>query len=1129
MTIRTDGARWIGWLRAVCVLTLGLAAPAMAMGDGLAGSYWNFNVVANGNAFPGGAPNRTRVDATVDFDWGGGSPTGGINADDFAVRWDGMLEAPQSGNYIFSTQSDDGVRLWINGALVIDNWTLHGPTWNDSATINLVAGQRYVVRMEMFERGGGAVARLYWRKPSDISAGIARNVIPQAQLFSQVSPTVVSVVQPCNDLRTVRVTFSRPMTSGNGKASAERKQSYDIDGSAPSGINVTDAVLEADQQTVVLTLNKDLIAGNSYTLEVKDVEASDGVPIVPDPSTFTFVAGEGNGLTASYWNFDVFGSGNAFPSGPATHVRQDAPVDFNWATSSPVPGIVNADLFAVRWDGFVEAPSTGDYTFWTQSDDGVRLWVNGNLVINNWTLHGATWDSAAPVTLQAGQRYAIRMELYERTGDAVARLHWQTPGSAVRAAVPANRLSSCGGAATIDHIRLLHPGSGLTCAASDITVQACANADCSVLATDAVTVSLFSTPASAFTPAPVVLNGGSAVVSIRQTAPGPVTLDAIASAPLATAPTRCFVGAGETCVMDFHDSGFLFDVPTQTACKTSDNVTIQAVRTGDTTQTCAPAFSGARSVSFWSEYVSPASGTKTLQVNGTDVAAIAPGTTMTLNFDASASATITVNYPDAGQLNLHARYTGSGSDAGLVLDGVDAFVSKPVGFDVQSIPSSACAALNTSCPVLAAAGSDFAQSVRAVCWEVDGDSDFSNNQTTPNFQQAGMVLSHALLAPVGGNPGALATGAATIASGGSGAVTFNQQYSEVGVIAVTATAPDYLGAGPVTGTSQPIGRFTPHHFTLSATPTLTHRSDVAACVGPPASAFTYMGETFRLDFTLEARNAGEMVTENYQDAFARLDPALLVLPATLGFGARGSGLDLSARVTGSASGVWSLGQVSVTAQLRFDRAILPVPPDGPYVLSLGLAPNDIDDIRLAPADLDLDIDGNGVNEHQNAALADIRYGRLALYNAIGPELQPLNVPLQLEHFNGSGFVVNTLDSCTPLSIANLFLTNDDTAGGVEQPGTTAMNIGAGTTSASLVNPPLPPLPPPPPLPPVNGAALVQMSAPGADNTGFVDLRIDASAMPWLRFDWNGDGVDDDPTSRATFGVFRGPDSLIDMR
>jgi len=1100
------------------------ATPVLAAGDGLAGSYWNFNVSGNGNVFPSGAPVLTRVDATVNFDWGGGSPAGAINADDFAVRWDGMLEAPQSGNYIFSTQSDDGVRLWINGALVIDNWTLHAPTWNDSAALSLVAGQRYVVRMEMFERGGGAVARLYWRKPSDIAAAIARNVIPKAQLFSQVSPTVVAVTQPCGDSTSVIVTFSRPMTSGTGGTGAERKQNYDVKGSAPTGINVTTAVLQPDQQTVILTLNKALIAGNSYTLEVKKVAASDGVAIVPDPITFTFVAGAGSGLSASYWNFDVFGSGNAFPGGVATHIRQDAPIDFNWATGSPVPGIINADVFAVRWDGFVEAPSTGNYTFWTQSDDGVRLWVNGNQAINNWTLHSATWDAAAPVALQAGQRYAIRMEMYELTGDAVARLHWQTPGSAVRVPVPASQLSSCGGATSIDHVRLLHPGIGLTCASSDITVQACANADCSVLATDAVTVNLSATPASVFTPNPVVLNGGSTVVQIRQTTPGLVTLDAIASAPLATNLTQCFDGATPTCVMDFRVSGFLFDVPTQTACKTSANVTIQAVRTDVTTQTCAPAFVGARSVNFWSEYVSPTSGTLPLNVDGSAIVGSAPGTPVTLNFDATASATLTVNYADAGQLNLHARYTGSGSDAGLVLDGVDAFVSKPVGFDVQSIPSSTCAALNTSCPVLAAAGADFAQSVRAVCWEVDGDSDFSNNQPTPNFQQAGIVLSHALLAPVGGNAGALLVGTATIASGGSGAVTFNQQYSEVGVIEVTATASNYLGAGPVSGMSRPMGRFTPHHFVVTAVSAPIHRSTTPACLVPPGSAFTYMDEPFELDFTLQARNDGNVITRNYDDgrAFSRLDlnPTLPTV-AYLGLGAASGGIDRSARMsTDATSGAWNAGEARVKPTLHFARD--PAGADGPFALAVGVAPVDADGIGLLAADLDLDLDRNGSNDHGNAATTnvDIRYGRLALYNAIGPELQPLDVPLQLEYFSSGGFVVNPLDSCTPLSVAgNLFLTNDDTAGAVEQPGTTAMTLNAGSTSASLVN-----------TPPLNGVVTVRMSAPGADNTGFVDLRIDASAMPWLRFDWDGDGAaDDDPVSRATFGVFRGPDTMIDMR
>ncbi|PIX59285.1 MAG: hypothetical protein COZ47_13255, partial [Lysobacterales bacterium CG_4_10_14_3_um_filter_64_11] len=258
---------------AVCALALCVTLPALAQGDGLNGSYWNFNVVANGNAFPSGAPDRTRIDATVNFNWGSGAPAPGIGSDDFAVRWDGMVEAPQTGGYIFSTQSDDGVRLWINGALVIDNWTLHGPTWNDSAPVNLVAGQRYVVRMEMFERGGGAVARLYWRDPDDIEDGDPRNVIKQKYLYSQITPTVLAVVQSCGDPASVIVSFSRPMEPGSGKHGAERVKNYKIKGSGPK-IDVIDAVLAADGVTVTLTLDQPLVAGNVYTLEVKDVESS---------------------------------------------------------------------------------------------------------------------------------------------------------------------------------------------------------------------------------------------------------------------------------------------------------------------------------------------------------------------------------------------------------------------------------------------------------------------------------------------------------------------------------------------------------------------------------------------------------------------------------------------------------------------------------------------------------------------------------------------------------------------------------------------------------------------------------------------------------------------------------------
>src|SRR3546814_5483426 len=74
------------------------------------------------------------------------------------------------------------------------------------------------------------------------------------------------------------------MQGGKGKDSAESKQNYDVLGSPPSGINVINAVLEADGQTVTLTLNKNLIAGNTYTLKICDVQSSDGVLIDPNPT-----------------------------------------------------------------------------------------------------------------------------------------------------------------------------------------------------------------------------------------------------------------------------------------------------------------------------------------------------------------------------------------------------------------------------------------------------------------------------------------------------------------------------------------------------------------------------------------------------------------------------------------------------------------------------------------------------------------------------------------------------------------------------------------------------------------------------------------------------------------------------
>ena len=113
--------------------------------------------------------------------------------------------------------------------------------------------------------------------------------------------------------------------------------------------------------------------------------------------------GVGNGLSVTYYN-DIAFTGT-------TVTRIDPAVDFAWGSGSPAASI-GADTFSARWTGQVEPQFTGTYTFYTVSDDGVRLWVNGQQIINNWTDHGTT-ENSGTIALTAGQRYDIRMEYYE--------------------------------------------------------------------------------------------------------------------------------------------------------------------------------------------------------------------------------------------------------------------------------------------------------------------------------------------------------------------------------------------------------------------------------------------------------------------------------------------------------------------------------------------------------------------------------------------------------------------------------------------------------------------------------------------------------------------------------------------
>lgn len=124
----------------------------------------------------------SRVDSEVDFDWGEGSPAPEVPVDEFSGRWTGQLIPPQSGAYTFYTVSDDGVRLWLNDKLIIDNWTDHPPTENEGR-FDLEAGKPVGVRLEWYEDRGGAVVRLLWAAEK-----LPKAVVPRTALRCQPGP-----------------------------------------------------------------------------------------------------------------------------------------------------------------------------------------------------------------------------------------------------------------------------------------------------------------------------------------------------------------------------------------------------------------------------------------------------------------------------------------------------------------------------------------------------------------------------------------------------------------------------------------------------------------------------------------------------------------------------------------------------------------------------------------------------------------------------------------------------------------------------------------------------------------------------------------------------------------------------
>ncbi|MGD8452036.1 MAG: S8 family serine peptidase [Phycisphaerae bacterium] len=181
----------------------------------------------------------------------------------------------------------------------------------------------------------------------------------------------------------------------------------------------------------------DLSAGTSYDCNgngIPDECDIGGISLdcntngVPDECEL----GSVSGLAAAYYD-GVSLSGTV-------HGRVDATVDFNWASGEAWSGL-GVDTFSVRWTGWVHTPAAaGTYTFYTTTDDGVRLWVGGQLLIDQWIDQSAT-EWSGTISLEADEDYRLVMEYYENGGSAVAELRWEPPGMS-KVIIPSSNLAA---------------------------------------------------------------------------------------------------------------------------------------------------------------------------------------------------------------------------------------------------------------------------------------------------------------------------------------------------------------------------------------------------------------------------------------------------------------------------------------------------------------------------------------------------------------------------------------------------------------------------------------------------------------------------------------------------------------
>ncbi|HTI70656.1 MAG TPA: PA14 domain-containing protein, partial [Candidatus Limnocylindria bacterium] len=399
----------------------------------------------------------SRLDPIVHFPTGV-TPGPRLPGDSYSVRWTGKVLTRNAGLYKFTTTSDDGVRLWVDGKRMVNAWTDHAPR-DDSGSLSLAANKAYDVVLEYYQGTGGAEISLQWTPPGGV-----REVIPARQLMPSYSglwaeyynvetldgSPGVTQLDPqvdfdyASDAPTPGIDSTTYSGRWLGWLNAPTNGTYQFtvwaDDATRLWVNGQKIIDNwGFQGAVELTgsINLSTNAPVPIRLEMQQIGGASGVRLgwKPPGSTNSVIPSDRlqpqrAGLWAQYFDNDQLAGV------PVAGLYRSTVSDDYAATGLP-PGITS-NPFSIRWTGRVNASATISHRIYLVSTGGARLYWDGKLVIDDWTLH-TKHEASFQTNLLTGVWHDLVVEYRNQTGNGLAQLSWARTGL-TRQAIPSFNL-----------------------------------------------------------------------------------------------------------------------------------------------------------------------------------------------------------------------------------------------------------------------------------------------------------------------------------------------------------------------------------------------------------------------------------------------------------------------------------------------------------------------------------------------------------------------------------------------------------------------------------------------------------------------------------------------------------------